>query len=115
MGFTIELRRAESMARTGRAAGSRPAPGPLERIVEDGELYATVKRLGSHRLPVLGHLDPYQDTVLRGTAVEAMVREIEQLDLERLQAAEREVLMTLLAWGRRCREDRDLRIAFVGD
>ncbi|GLW70939.1 hypothetical protein Kpho02_32380 [Kitasatospora phosalacinea] len=115
MGFTIELRRVVSKARTGRVAGTGPALGVIERIVEDGELHAAVKRLGVYRLPTLAGLDPYRNTTLRATAVDEMVGEIERSGLEGLQGVEREVLATLLEWGRRCRGDRALVIGFVGD
>ncbi|MBT2447458.1 hypothetical protein J7F03_10300 [Streptomyces sp. ISL-43] len=87
----------------------------MERIVVDDEFWTAIERLGRHRLPTLADVDPYGDTVLRGEAVVRMVRELEGLDLARLRGAEHEAITTLLAWGLRCRADRDLRIAFSGD
>ncbi|MFD2686448.1 hypothetical protein ACFS5L_16600 [Streptomyces phyllanthi] len=87
----------------------------LERTVVDEEFGRAVERLGRHRLPTLAGVDPYGDTTLRGEAVDRMVRELESSDLARLRGAEREILTTLLAWGLRCRADRDVHIAFSGD
>jgi hypothetical protein len=115
MGFAIELRRGAFTARTKRPAGQLPKPGMVEQYIEDGELLAAVRRLGSHRLPTLAKLDPYGNHTLRGEAVDSLVREIEQIDLTALGTAERKVFDILLGWGRRCRQDRDLRIGFVGD
>ncbi|MCJ1677631.1 hypothetical protein MTF65_09830 [Streptomyces sp. APSN-46.1] len=86
----------------------------LERLVVD-EFWVAIRRLGQHRLPTFAGIDPYGDTVLRGEAVDQMVRELEGSDFARLTSAEREVMVTVLAWGLRCRADRDLRIAFSGD
>lgn len=44
-----------------------------------------------------------------------MVRELEGSDLARLRSAESQAVSTLLAWGLRCRVDRDLHLAFSGD
>ncbi|MFF1278119.1 hypothetical protein ACFVZC_32800 [Streptomyces marokkonensis] len=115
MTLVIELRRRVSTSRTGRKPGPRPAAGTLERIVVDGELWAAVETLGRHRLPLLADVDPYGDAVLRGEAADRMVRELEGSDLARLRGAESEAISTLLAWGRRCRVDQDLLIAFSGD
>ncbi|MGW8777513.1 hypothetical protein ACWGNM_05485 [Streptomyces sp. NPDC055796] len=115
MTLVIELRRGVSTARTGRKSGPRPATGALERIVVDDELWAALETLGRHRLPTLADVDPYGDTVLRGEAVDRLVRELEGSDLARLRGAESQAVSTLLAWGLRCRADRDLRIAFSGD
>ncbi|MFJ3769565.1 hypothetical protein ACIPQJ_33255 [Streptomyces sp. NPDC090082] len=88
----------------------------LERLVDDNdEFWMSIERLGQHRLPSLARIDPYGDTTLRGETVDQMVRELEGSDLARLRSGENEVVATLLAWGRRCRADRDLRIAFSGD
>ncbi|MFJ3633513.1 hypothetical protein [Streptomyces sp. NPDC090112] len=88
----------------------------LERLVDEEEAFRTaVARLGRHRVPLLSRVDPYGDTTLRGRMPDEMVRELEAADLTRLNSGEHRVLATLLAWGRRCRADRDLRIAFVGD
>ncbi|MFD7702431.1 hypothetical protein [Streptomyces caelestis] len=115
MTLVIELRRGVSTARTGRKSGPRPAGGALERIVVDGELWAALETLGRHRLPTLAHVDPYGETLLHGEAVDHMVRELEGADLARLRGAESRVVSTLLAWGLRCRTDRELRISFSGD
>ncbi|BAU81599.1 succinate dehydrogenase flavoprotein subunit [Streptomyces laurentii] len=115
MTLVIELRRGVSTARTGRKSGPRPAVGVLERIVVDGELWAALDTLGRHRLPTLADVDPYGDTLVRGEAVDNMVRELEGADLARLRGVESQLVSTLLAWGLRCRADRDLRIAFSGD
>ncbi|MFD9469922.1 hypothetical protein [Streptomyces goshikiensis] len=115
MTLVIELRRGVSTARTGRKAGPRPAAGALERIVVDGELWAALETLGRHRLPTLADVDPYGETLLHGEAVDHMVRELEGSDLARLRGAESQAVSTLLAWGLRCRSDRELRIAFSGD
>ncbi|GGV56487.1 hypothetical protein GCM10010245_89420 [Streptomyces spectabilis] len=53
--------------------------------------------------------------LLRGAAADRMVRELEGADLSRLRDIEPQVLSKLVAWGLRCRADRDLRIAFSGD
>ncbi|MFJ6785937.1 hypothetical protein [Streptomyces yangpuensis] len=88
----------------------------LARWVDDhDEFWKAVERLGRHRLPTLARIDPYGDTTLRGEAVDRMVRELEGSDRARLSRGEHEIVATLLAWGRRCRADRDLRIAFSGD
>ncbi|MGW6984863.1 hypothetical protein ACWGE1_36335 [Streptomyces sp. NPDC054932] len=88
----------------------------LERLVDDNDdFWRAVERLGRHRLPSLTRIDPYGDTTLRGEAVDQMVRELEGSDLAGLLSGEHEVVATLLAWGRRCRADRDLRIGFSGD
>jgi hypothetical protein len=115
--LVIELRRGVSAPRTGRASGSRPVSGTLERTVVEDEFWTALDRLGRHRLPTLAGVDPYGDTTLRGEAADRMVRELEgsALDRARLGDAEREVMATLLAWGRRCRADRDVRISFSGD
>ncbi|WP_143662618.1 hypothetical protein [Streptomyces sp. CB03238] len=86
-------------------------------VVDDGadEFWSAVSRLGRHRLPTLAGLDPYADTALRGEAVERLVRELKGSDLARLCGAEREVTQRLVAWGVRCREDRNLYLAFSGD
>ncbi|MFJ3841475.1 hypothetical protein ACIPY6_39030 [Streptomyces sp. NPDC090054] len=115
MTLVIELRRGVSTARTGRKAGPRPAAGALERIVVDRELWAALETLGRHRLPTLADVDPYGETLLRGEAVDRMVRELEGSDLARLRGAESQAVSTLLAWGLLCRSDRELRIAFSGD
>jgi hypothetical protein len=44
-----------------------------------------------------------------------MVQELQASDRSRLRGTEREALSTLLARGLRCREDKDLLIAFSGD
>ncbi|MET7276550.1 hypothetical protein ABZS59_36165 [Streptomyces flaveolus] len=88
----------------------------LERLIDDNdELWRAVERLGRHRLPSLARIGPYGDTTLRGDAIDQMVRELEGADLARLRDGEHEIVATLLAWARRCRADRDLRIAFSGD
>ncbi|MFF3401365.1 hypothetical protein ACFYW6_22965 [Streptomyces sp. NPDC002659] len=87
----------------------------LKRYVDDDEFWAAVGRLGRHRLPTLANLDPYGDTMLSGETLDRMVRELEGSDLARLRGAEHAVMTTLLAWGLRCRADRDLRIAFSGE
>ncbi|MFJ8756619.1 hypothetical protein [Streptomyces cyaneofuscatus] len=115
MTLVIELRRGVSTARIGRKSGPRPTAGALERIVVDDELWAALETLGRHRLPTLADVDPYGDTVLRGEAVDRLVRELEGSDLARLRGAESQAVSTLLAWGLRCHADRDLRIAFSGD
>ncbi|MET8783925.1 MULTISPECIES: hypothetical protein [unclassified Streptomyces] len=115
MALVIELRRKVSASRTGRKAGPSLTTGMLERIVVDDEFWTALERLGRHRLPTLADVDPYGDTTLRGEAVERMVRELEGSNLARLRGAEHEAITTLLAWGLRCRADRDLRIAFSGD
>ncbi|MGW8988369.1 hypothetical protein ACWGRF_00315 [Streptomyces zhihengii] len=84
-------------------------------MVVDGEFWAALDTLGRHRLPTLARVDPYGDTLLRGEAVERMMRELEDSDLARLRGAEHRAVSTLLAWGLRCRSDRELRIAFSGD
>ncbi|MFI7008877.1 hypothetical protein [Streptomyces sp. NPDC050145] len=84
-------------------------------MVVDGELWAALDTLGRHRLPTLADVDPYGDTLLRGASVERLVRELEGSDLTRLGDAESQAVSTLLAWGLRCRADKDLRIAFSGD
>ncbi|MFD9414130.1 hypothetical protein ACFWC9_05275 [Streptomyces goshikiensis] len=85
-------------------------------MVDDNDKFSmAVERLGRHRVPSLARIDPYGDTTLRGEAVDQMVRELEGSDLARLRSGEHEVATTLLAWGQRCRTDRDLRIAFSGD
>ncbi|MFF7178438.1 hypothetical protein [Streptomyces sp. NPDC008121] len=116
MALVMELRRGRSVSRAGRRPGPRPPTGMLERLVDDNdELGRVVERLGRHRLSSLARIDPYGDTTLHGEAVDRMVRELEGTDLARLGSDEREVVATLLAWGRRCSADRDLRIAFSGD
>ncbi|MFF9049388.1 hypothetical protein [Streptomyces parvulus] len=115
MTLVIELRRGASTARTGRKAGPPPAAGALERIVIDDEFWVALETLGRHRLPTLADVDPYGETLLRGEAVDRMVRELEGSDLARLRGAESQAVSTLLAWGLRCRSDRELRIAFSGD
>ncbi|WP_333752599.1 hypothetical protein [Streptomyces sp. IBSBF 2394] len=115
MTLVIELRRGVSTARTGRKAGPRPAAGPLERIVVDGEFWAALETLGRHRLPTLADVDPYGETLMRGEAVDQMVRELAGSDLARLRGAESQAVSTLLVWGLRCRSDKELRIAFSGD
>lgn len=88
----------------------------LERLIDDNdEFWKAIERLGQHRLPSLARIDPYGDTTLRGEAVDQMVRELEGSDLARLRNGEHEAVATLPAWGRRCRADRDLRVAFSGD
>ncbi|WP_432120140.1 hypothetical protein [Streptomyces sp. bgisy032] len=84
-------------------------------MVVDGELWAALETLGRHRLPTLADVDPYGDTLLRGEAVDRMVRELEGSDLARLRDAESQAVSTLLAWGLRCRAEKDLRIAFSGE
>ncbi|MEV7562499.1 hypothetical protein [Streptomyces sp. NPDC089795] len=84
-------------------------------VDDDDAFWMAVERLGRHRLPSLARIDPYGDTTLRGEAVDRMVQELEGSDLARLRNGEHEVVAVLLAWGRRCRADRDLRIAFSGD
>ena len=115
MTLVIELRRGVSTARTGRKAGPHPATGAVERMVVDDELWAALETLGRNRLPTLADVDPYGETLLRGDAVDRMVRELAGSDLARLRGAESHAVSTLLAWGLRCRVDRDLRIAFSGD
>ncbi|MFJ7263350.1 hypothetical protein ACIQV2_24660 [Streptomyces globosus] len=88
----------------------------LERLVDDSdEFWTAVALLGRNRVPSLARIDPYGDTTLRGEAVDRMVRELERSDLARLCGRERELVTTLMAWGHRCRTDRNLRIAFSGD
>ncbi|MFD4244053.1 hypothetical protein ACFWP3_21000 [Streptomyces sp. NPDC058525] len=84
-------------------------------VDDNDDFWMAVERLGRHRVPSLARIDPYGDTTLRGEAVDRMVRELEGADLARLGSSEHEVVAVLLAWGRRCRSDRDLRIAFSGD
>ncbi len=84
-------------------------------MVVDDELWAAPEALGRHRLPTLADVDPYGETLLRGDAVDRMVRELEGSDLARLRSAESQAVSTLLAWGLRCRVDRDLHLAFSGD
>ncbi|MFE7385570.1 hypothetical protein ACFU9F_35015 [Streptomyces zhihengii] len=84
-------------------------------MVVDGELWAALDTLGRHRLPTLARVDPYGDTLLRGESVDRIMRELEDSDLARLRGAEHRAVSTLLAWGLRCRSDRELRIAFSGD
>ncbi|MFJ9657497.1 hypothetical protein ACIRPR_05960 [Streptomyces griseoflavus] len=115
MTLVIELRRGVSTSRTGRKPGPRAVSGTLERMVVEGELWTALEALGRRRLPLLAGVDPYGDTTLRGEAVDRMVRELEGSDLARLRGAESDTVSTLLAWGRRCRVDRDLLIAFSGD
>lgn len=116
MALVIELRRGVSASRTGREPGPRPPAGMLERLVDDNdEFWMAVERLGRHRLPSLARVDPYGDTTLHGEAVDQMVRELEGSDLARLPGGEHELVATLVAWGRRCRSDLDLRIAFSGE
>lgn len=115
MTLVIELRRRASTAWTGRKPGPRPPAGTVERMVVEGEFWAALETMGRHRLPTLTDVDPYGEAMLHGAAVDRMVRELEGLDLARLRGIESEVISTLLAWGRRCRMDRDLRIAFSGD
>ncbi|WP_030038482.1 hypothetical protein [Streptomyces resistomycificus] len=102
MGFTIQLRRGASTARTGRAAGPRPVVGVLETYVvddEDEEFWGAVARLDPRQVPSLAGLDAYSDMCIR----------------DRLSGAERAVMERLLAWGLRCRAERDLHITFCGD
>jgi hypothetical protein len=115
MTLVIELRRGASTTRTGRKSGPRPAAGTLERIVLDDELWTAVETLGRDRLPTLADIDPYGDTALRGAAVDRMVRELQASMSSRLRGTESRAVSTLLAWGLRCREDRELLIAFSGD
>lgn len=97
-------------------AWARPPAGVLERLVDDNdEFFMAVERLGRHQVPGLARIEPYGDTTLRGEAVDQMGRELEALDLAPLGIGEHEVVTTLLAWGQRCRTDRELRIAFSGD
>lgn len=85
-------------------------------MVVDDEFWTTLRRLGRHRLPILADIDPYANTTLRGEAVDRMVRELTSaLDLAQPKAVDYEAFTTLLAWGLRCRADRDLRIGFAGD
>ncbi|WP_146228370.1 hypothetical protein [Streptomyces sp. CG 926] len=84
-------------------------------VDDNDEFWTVVERLGRHRVPSLARIDPYGDTTLRGEAVDQMVRELGGVDLARLGSGEHEVVTTLLAWGLRCRTDRELRIAFSGD
>ncbi|MFD5461570.1 hypothetical protein ACFWIQ_01915 [Kitasatospora sp. NPDC127059] len=115
MGFVIELRRVKPTARTKRVAGPPSPLGAVERHVEDGELYSAVKRLGRDRLPTLASLDPYRDHKLQGESVRRLVNELEAVSFNSLEPEERTVLELLLAWGRRCQNDPDLRIGFTGD
>lgn len=115
MTLVIELRRGVSAARTRRKSGPRPAAGALESTVVDDEFWAALDTLGRHRVPTLADVDPYGETVLRGEAVDRMVRELEGADPARLSGAGSRAVSTLLAWGLRCRADRELRIAFSGD
>ncbi|CAM5346660.1 hypothetical protein [Streptomyces avidinii] len=115
MTLVIELRRGVLASRTGRKPGPRPAAGTLERTVVDDEFWTALERLGRHRLTTLADVDPYGNTVLRGQAVERMVRELESSDLARLKGVGHEAMTALLAWGLRCRSDSSLRIAFSGD
>jgi hypothetical protein len=87
----------------------------LERLIDTDELWRAVERLGRHRLPSLACIEPYGNTNLRGDAVDRMVRELQGAGLARLRDGEHEIVATLQAWARRCRADRDLRIAFSGD
>ncbi|MEU2391287.1 hypothetical protein [Streptomyces sp. NPDC007369] len=84
-------------------------------VDDNDEFWTAVERLGWHRVPSLARIDPYGDTTLRGEAVDQMVRELGGVDLARLGSGEHDLVTTLLAWGQRCRADRDLRIAFSGD
>ncbi|MFE6747405.1 hypothetical protein ACFVGM_16240 [Kitasatospora purpeofusca] len=115
MGFSIELRRVKSKARTGRSAGATPAVGVVERYAEDGELDAAVRRIGASRLPVLAGLDPYTDHRFQGDSARGLEAELAQVDTAALKPAERKVLDLLLDWSRRCAADPDLRIGFTGD
>ncbi|MFF3004148.1 hypothetical protein ACFVTF_15235 [Kitasatospora sp. NPDC057940] len=101
--YVLVLYRVAVKARTGRTAGPAPRPGPLESYADDGALDAAVRRLGPRALPVLARFDPDTEdgSVVRGPSTAAMVREIEQVDLERLPEPERAVLRLLLDWGRR--------------
>ncbi|KOG32191.1 hypothetical protein AQJ84_25495 [Streptomyces resistomycificus] len=82
---------------------------------EDEEFWGAVARLDPRQVPSLAGLDAYADTTLRGAAVERMVRELQEADPARLSGAERAVMERLLAWGLRCRAERDLHITFCGD
>lgn len=115
MALVIELRRRVPASRTGRKTGPSLTTGMLERIVVDDEFWTALESLGRHRLPTLADVDPYGDTTLRSEAADRMVRELESSHLARLRGAEHKAIATLLAWGLRCRADRDLQIAFSGD
>ncbi|MFI8339510.1 hypothetical protein ACIF8W_05450 [Streptomyces sp. NPDC085639] len=116
MTSAVELRRGGSPSRSRRRPGARPAAGTLERIVfDDDAFWAALEGLGRHRVPTPADVDPHGDTRLRGEAVERIVRELAGADLALLRSREQEAMTTLLAWGRRCRADKGLRIGFSGD
>lgn len=87
MALVVELRRGGSASRTGRKPGPLPSRGMLERLVDDDDdFFMAVERLGRHRVPCLAHIAAYGDTILRGEAVDRMVRELEGVDLTRLRS-----------------------------
>lgn len=111
--YVLGLYRVPVKARTGRGAGPAPQPGRLEAWVDGGALWAVLRRLGTRTLPTLARHEPDLDfsSRIRQPSMAALVREIEQVDLARLPAAEREVLGLLLGWGRRATaENGALRI-----
>ncbi|MGW7445536.1 hypothetical protein [Kitasatospora sp. NPDC054795] len=111
--YVLGLYRVPVKARTGRKAGPAPRPGRLEAWADGGALRAVLRRLGARTLPTLARHEPDLDFAgrIRQPATAALVREIEQVDLTRLPAAERAVLRLLLDWGRRATaENGALRI-----
>ncbi|MEU1282650.1 hypothetical protein [Kitasatospora sp. NPDC005856] len=109
----LGLYRVPVKARTGRRAGPAPRLGRLEAWADGGALRAVLRRLGARTLPTLARHEPDLDfsSRIRQPSTAALVREIEQVDLARLPAAERAVLRLLLDWGRRATaENGALRI-----
>ncbi|GHF35577.1 hypothetical protein GCM10018790_11790 [Kitasatospora xanthocidica] len=115
--YVLALYRVAVRIRTGRSAGPAAGSGPLERYADGGAMRAVLRRLGARSLPTLVRYEPDIDdtTRIKGSAVAALVREIEQVDLARLPEGERALLRVLLDWGRRASaENGALRISIDG-
>ncbi|MBO1415788.1 hypothetical protein [Streptomyces sp. FH025] len=99
--YVLGLYRVPVKARTGRKAGPAPESGLLEAYADGGALRAALRRLG-RSLPTLARHEPDLDfsTRIGRPAMAGLVRELEQVDLTRSPAGEREVLRLLLDWGR---------------
>ncbi|MER7583641.1 hypothetical protein [Kitasatospora sp. NPDC097691] len=115
--YVLALHRVAARVRTGRSAGPAAALGTLERYADGGAMRAVLRRLGARSLPTLARYEPDIDdtTRIKGSALAALAREVEQVDLARLPEGERALLRVLLDWGRRaCAEGGALRISIDG-
>jgi hypothetical protein len=67
------------------------------------------------QLPVLAAIDPYEDTIVLATNVEALLADIEAALLKSQPGPQQRGLLRLREMARRCRDGHHLTLVFQGD